>query len=99
MLNAAVIGVGSMGKNHARIYSDMGNIELVAVADLDEKHVEKIAKKYGCKGYIDYKEMLEKEDIDLVSVVVPTKMHKKVACDVIEKKINLLIEKPIASSV
>lgn len=97
-LNVAVIGVGSMGKNHARIYSDLSGVNLVAVADNNRKTAQDISKKYGCQPYVDYKKMLESEELDIVSVAVPTKLHKQVASDVIEKEINVLIEKPIASS-
>jgi predicted dehydrogenase len=99
LLNVAVIGVGAMGKNHARVYSDIDNVYLVAVADTNESNAKNIAKKYGCKSYKDYKEMLENEKLDIVSIVVPTNLHKKVALDVIEKGINVLLEKPIASTI
>lgn len=98
-LNAAVIGVGSMGKNHARIYADLPGVNLVAVADSNEETAENIAEKYTCKPYKDYKEMIQNEKLDVVSIAVPTKLHMQVALDVIEKGINVLIEKPIASSV
>lgn len=99
MLKAAVIGVGMMGKNHARIYADMERTDLVAIADPDEVLVKKLSKKYGCKGYIDYKDMLESEKLDVVSVAVPTELHKKVAFDLIEKGIPMLLEKPISGTV
>ena len=81
MLNVAVIGVGSMGKNHARVYSNMDEVNLVAVADVDETSANQIAKRHRCKAYTDYNEMLLKEKPDFVSVVVPTSLHKKVAFD------------------
>ena len=84
MLNVAVIGIGAMGKNHARIYFDIDNVNLVAVADPDEKRAKNIAKKYGCKAYTDYKGMLSNENLDIISVAVPTQMHKDVAFDVIK---------------
>ncbi len=99
MLNAAVIGVGSMGKNHARIYADMEDTNLVAIADPDAVLVRKLAKKYGCKAYTNYTDMLCTEKIDLISVVVPTELHKNVALDVISKGVDILLEKPIASDV
>jgi len=98
MLNAAVIGIGSMGKNHARIYDSISDVNLVAVSDIDEKS-KGIADKYGAKFYIDYKEMLNNEKIDLISIAVPTKYHKEVALLAIEKEINVLLEKPIAIDV
>jgi UDP-N-acetylglucosamine 3-dehydrogenase len=98
VLNVAVIGVGSFGKNHVRVYSELENVRLAAVADPDEGHL-KAAAKTGASCYLDYKEMLAKEQLDVVSVVVPTRLHHKIALEVIEAGINLLIEKPIASTV
>ncbi len=98
-LNAGVIGVGSMGKHHARNYSEIANVDLIAVADLDEEKSQEISKRFKCKGYADYREMLQTEKLDLVSIAVPTKYHKQVALDCIAKGINILIEKPIASTV
>ncbi|MBI2653370.1 Gfo/Idh/MocA family oxidoreductase [Candidatus Woesearchaeota archaeon] len=98
-LNVAVIGVGSMGKNHARVYSEMENVNLVAIADTDKAIGKNIADKYGTNHYTDYKDMLKKEEIDAVSVSVPTKLHKDVAIDAIRKKINVLVEKPIAADI
>ncbi len=98
MLKVGVIGAGSFGKNHVRVYSDLDNVELVAVADPDIKHLNK-CKKAGANCYLDYKEMLEKEELDIVSLVVPTKLHHKLALEVINAGMNLFVEKPIASSV
>ncbi|MBS3105421.1 Gfo/Idh/MocA family oxidoreductase [Candidatus Woesearchaeota archaeon] len=95
-LKVAVIGAGAMGKSHARIYSDMGNAELIAVCDKDEKAANEIAKKHNAKPFTDYKEIDEK--LDAVSVCVPTKLHKGVAMFFINKGINVLIEKPITDS-
>ncbi len=97
-MNVGVVGVGNMGRHHARIYYELDNANLVAIADINED-VKKIAEKYNCKFYKNYKEMLEKEDLDAVSVVVPTKLHKEVALDVINAGKHILLEKPIASNV
>jgi len=98
-LNAGVIGIGSMGRNHARIYAELPGVNLVAVADSNEETTDNITEKYACKPYKDYKEMIENKKLDVISIAVPTKLHKQVALDVIEKGINVLIEKPIAPSV
>lgn len=92
----AVIGVGNMGKNHARIYAENSN--LVAVADLDEALGQSVAKTHGVKFYKDYKEMIKTEKIDAVSVVVPTKYHKDVSVNTLKAGIATLLEKPIAIS-
>lgn len=98
-IKVAVIGVGAMGRNHARVYSEMPGCRLVAVADVDKEKSEEIADKFNCKYYLDYKKMLEQEDIEAVSIAVPTKFHKDVSIYVIEKGIHLLLEKPIAGTV
>ena len=98
-LNVAVIGAGSMGKNHARIYSEMKEINLVAVCDSDKNCAKEIAEKYNAKAYYDYKEMIRKEKIDAISICVPTKLHKEVALHAINAKIHTLVEKPIATAV
>ena len=98
-LNAGVIGVGNMGQHHARNYHEIPKTNLVAIADTDPGIGKQIAKKYDANYYADYREMLSKEKIDLITIAVPTKFHKTVALDCIAKKINILIEKPIAGTV
>lgn len=98
-MKVAVIGVGNMGQHHARNYTEIANVELLAVSDVNPKIGKPIAERFKCKYYSDYKEMLEKEEIELVTIAVPTKLHKKVALDCIKKGVHILIEKPIAATV
>lgn len=98
-LNVAVIGVGAMGKSHARVYSNMNNVELIAVCDIDKEAAKNMASKYKANYYSNYKEMLKKERLNAISICVPTKLHKKIADDFIKNKINVLIEKPIAATI
>jgi UDP-N-acetylglucosamine 3-dehydrogenase len=98
-LRVAVIGVGNMGKNHARIYSQIPETDLVAISDVNESAAQRVASMYGTKWYLDYKEMLEKEELDAVSIVVPTTKHEEVTLDVINCGKHVLLEKPIAESV
>src|SRR3989338_75860 len=97
-LKVAVIGAGSMGKNHARIYSEMKDVSLIAVCDSNKEFAKEIADKYKAKPYSEYKEMLKNEKIDAASICVPTKLHKDVALEVIKNKIHVLVEKPIATT-
>lgn len=99
VINTAVIGVGNMGRHHARVYSQIEGINLVAVADPDKKNGQDIARKYNCRYYENYKDMLKKEKIDAVSTAVPTSLHKKIAVSCINKNVPVLIEKPIADTV
>ncbi|MFQ3661980.1 MAG: Gfo/Idh/MocA family oxidoreductase [Chloroflexaceae bacterium] len=98
-LRAGVIGVGSMGRNHARVYASMEGVELAAVSDTDPATATHIGAMYRCQAYTNYREMLEEERLDLVSIVVPTKHHFEVAREVIDHGVSLLIEKPIAATV
>ncbi|MBN2101821.1 MAG: Gfo/Idh/MocA family oxidoreductase [Candidatus Aenigmarchaeota archaeon] len=99
VLNVAVIGTGNMGRNHIRTYSEIDDAKLVAISDVIEDRGKGLAEKFGCRFYKDYNEMFKKEKIDIVSICVPTFLHKKVAKDVISHGVNFLIEKPIARNV
>ncbi len=99
MIRAAVIGVGSMGKNHARIYNEIEDVDLVAVSDVDYDLAEKIASRYKTKCYREYTQMLAEEKLDLVSIAVPTRLHHRVASYAMERGLHVLLEKPIADSV
>ncbi len=98
MINVAVVGVGTMGRNHARVYSEMKGVKLLAVCDINPKTVKEIAKQYNISYYVDYKQLIRSEKLDAVSIAVPTEFHKKVAEYFIKKNIPVLIEKPIAST-
>ena len=98
-LKAAVIGVGAMGRNHARVYADLPDVELVGAADFLEGNAQQTARRFGGTAYQDYRRMLDEQKPDLVTVAVPTVDHLRVALDVIGRGIHLLIEKPIAFTV
>jgi len=100
MLRAGVVGVGAMGRHHARVFTELSTscgVELVGVADKDLEQAKKIAGKYGVPAFEDHKELAE-QDLDIVSIVVPTSLHKEVAFDFIQKGVNVLVEKPIADT-
>ncbi len=99
LLNAAVIGVGTMGRNHVRVLAGLPHVQLVAVADVDENAVMQVASTYKAHAYTDYREMFRQEDLDLVVIAVPTRLHTPIALDAITHGLHCLIEKPIASSV
>jgi UDP-N-acetylglucosamine 3-dehydrogenase len=96
-VRVAVIGGGAMGQHHIRIYSEMKDVELVGICDTDRSRAESLAKKYNTAPYFDHKELL-KQELDAVSVVVPTTLHTKIALDAIESGTQLLVEKPIADT-
>ncbi len=98
-LRAAVIGVGVMGANHARVYARMPQTTLVAVADLDENQRTRVARTYKARPYADYRRMLEKEDLDVVTIALPTHLHHQVAKETMAAGIHTFVEKPMADSV
>lgn len=96
-MKIGVIGVGSLGQHHARIYSQLTDVELFGVCDVDKKRAEKIAKNFNAKSFFDYKELIGK--VDAVSIVVPTPFHYSVAKDFLHSGIHCLVEKPITDNV
>jgi predicted dehydrogenase len=95
-IKAAVIGVGSMGVNHARVNWELPDVDLVGVVDFDEARAQSVAKKYSTKAYTDYQQLLDETKPDEVTLAVPTVYHHKIALDIIDRGIPLLIEKPIS---
>ena len=93
-LRVGVAGVGYLGRIHARIYAAMPDVELVGVADVNEKAVKEVAAQHGCAAYTDPKELLGK--VDAVSIVVPTIHHGEVARPFLARGVHMLMEKPIA---
>lgn len=95
-IRVGVIGVGYLGKFHAEKYAAMEEADLVGVVDLDRKVAEGIATRLGASCYADYHDLLA--DVDAVSIVVPTIGHHKVALDCLNNGKDVLIEKPITST-
>lgn len=95
-LRVGVVGVGYLGRFHARIYADMPDVELVGVVDVDSARAREIAEQHGCEAYTDYNDLLGR--VDAVSIVVPTIHHAAVARPFLERGVHMLMEKPIAPS-
>ncbi len=95
-LRLGVVGVGYLGRFHARIYNDMPGVELVGVVDIDRSTVQSVASQLGCAAYTDHADLLDK--VEAVSIVVPTALHLQVARPFLERGIHMLMEKPIAPS-
>ena len=91
-LKVGVIGIGHLGKEHARIYRELPESELVGISDLDPAKAEK-AKELGTVYYKDYRDLLGK--VEAVSVATPTSTHYTVAKEFLNAGIHTLIEKPI----
>jgi predicted dehydrogenase len=99
MTKVAVIGAGAMGRNHARVYSEIESVQLVGVADIFADAAEKTARRFGTVAYTDYLTLLDEQKPEAVTIAVPTIEHLNAAKAVAERGIHMLIEKPIAFSV
>jgi UDP-N-acetylglucosamine 3-dehydrogenase len=97
-LRSAVIGLGAMGANHARVYAEIDGVELVAVADTDAGRLDAAVRRWAARGYADCRRMLTEERLDLLTVAVPTRGHFDVAAEVIGHGVPLLVEKPLAAT-
>ena len=98
-MNVGVVGLGYMGCNHVRVYADMHEVNLVAVADTDDARLDAVARRYPVRIYDDHREMFDRERLDAVSIVVPTGLHREVALVAISAGTAALIEKPIGRCV
>ena len=101
MIRIGVIGVGSMGANHARIYHELEGekrVKLVGIADVNEERAKELAYRYDTHAFKDYMKLLG-QDLDAVSVAVPTTLHKKVTLEAIKRNRSVLVEKPLADTV
>ncbi len=96
MINVGVIGVGSIGQHHARIFSALDDVNLVGIVDADSARGEEIASKYGCRAYTSYKEMIH--SVDAVSIAVPTTLHFQIGMDCLKHNKSILVEKPVTTS-
>ena len=94
-MKVGVIGVGAMGRNHVRVYSELKGVDQVFVYDSVAESARKVKDLASVCSSID--EILKKTEF--VSICVPTKYHYKVAKQVIENGLNFLIEKPLALNV
>lgn len=84
------------GERHARVYSELPNVQLVAVFDSDINRAREIAERYGCEAATDIDSLFGK--IDVASIVTPTGDHAKMAIPLLNAGVDILIEKPITAT-
>ncbi len=95
-IKVAVIGVGFLGERHAKIYSELPDVELVGVVDVDHERAASIAEMYHCTAFSDIAPLIGV--IDAASVVVPTFSHYHVAKTLLDAGVDLLLEKPMTAT-
>ncbi len=95
VLRAGVVGVGSLGQHHARIYTQMKGVELVGVVDTDADRAAEIAERHGVSVYPDTESLARM--VNLATVATPTLFHEEAATPLLEAGVATLVEKPIAA--
>ena len=98
-IGVAVIGVGFWGRNHARVYMEIPEAELIGVCDINSERAKETAEKYGVEAYTDSRKLLKRDDVDAVSICTWTTTHAKETIKALKAGKHVLVEKPIASTV
>jgi UDP-N-acetyl-2-amino-2-deoxyglucuronate dehydrogenase len=99
-IRLGIIGCGRISKNHFEAVSQIPEAEFVAAADIVPEKLKHVQEQYGInKTYVNYQEMLEKEQLDIVSICSPSGMHPQMGIDVASHKIHVLTEKPMGTSI
>jgi predicted dehydrogenase len=90
----AVVGCGEFGRNHARVYCDVPNVQLAGVLDENRARAVQVAQEFQVRAFQSFEEL--QGAVDAASVAVPTAVHREVGCQLLEMGIDALIEKPMA---
>ncbi len=96
-IRVGVVGIGHLGGYHLQKYAKIDGCKITAVSDTEAERAKKAAEVYGCAAFTDHRELLDK--VDAVSIAVPTGYHHAVARDFLAAGIDVLIEKPLCSTV
>jgi len=97
-----LIGAGTFGEMHLHAYSQMGrrdDIKLAAIADVDAALLEKRKQEYGVATYLDYRQMLEEQELEAVAVATPDHLHGEISVDCLEAGKHVFVEKPLDTDV
>jgi len=98
MVRIGVVGVGTFGVNHLRAFTQTGRegvAELVAAADLDAERLAEMGKQFGMRTYSSHREMIEREELDAITVVTPDFAHRQITLDALAAGKHVLVEKPL----
>ena len=95
-IRAAVVGVGHLGQHHARVLAAIPGVRLVGVADTRPEQARTVAERVGTRAFDDFRALLDQ--VDAVSIAVPTILHREIAAPFLRRGIATLVEKPLAAS-
>jgi predicted dehydrogenase len=92
----AVIGVGHLGRHHARILAELPGVQLSAVVDINSRRAEEIASQYGAVAHTDWRAVMG--TVDAVTIAAPTEAHATIAAAFLEQRVHVLVEKPMTAT-
>ncbi len=98
MIKVGLIGCGKISVNHLLAFEKIDNAKIVAACDLNEENLKVVCDKTGAVPYIDYKEMVEKEELDLAVITLPHGLHNESTCFCAEHGLDVFLEKPMGIS-
>jgi UDP-N-acetylglucosamine 3-dehydrogenase len=97
MIKIGVIGAGSMGKNHARVCSEINDVELVGICDVDKNTAKVVADRFHTTAYTSYQDLISK--VDAVIIATPTSTHFDISTKALSSGKHVLVEKPICDTI
>jgi UDP-N-acetylglucosamine 3-dehydrogenase len=99
VLNAAVIGTGVWGRNHARVYSTLQNVNLSGIVDRDKTRAKEIGELFQTNYYTNVDDIIQDPSIDLISICTPTITHSEISIAALNAGKNVLVEKPMTNTI
>jgi predicted dehydrogenase len=96
-LRVGVVGVGHLGKHHARVLASLPDVDLAAVVDINSERAAEVAAANGTRALTDFRQILG--EVDAVTIAVPTELHRDIAIAFLSSGVPVLVEKPMARSV
>jgi predicted dehydrogenase len=98
-IGIGVVGVGILGERHARVFSELSDSELIAVADTNNERAERVANQLGVRAYDDHRALLDDPAVGAVAVATPDHLHFEPVMAALKARKHVLVEKPLATTV
>ncbi len=98
MIKVGLIGCGKISRGHIDAFKEIPDAAITAACDLNEEALRSVCEEICAKGYVDYKEMVQKEDLDLVIINLPHGLHGEATCFCAERGVDVFLEKPMGIS-
>ncbi|MBU4509543.1 Gfo/Idh/MocA family oxidoreductase, partial [bacterium] len=99
MIKIGIIGCGFMGKTHANCYRTLQNVKVVGAYDIRPDKVMEIANLTGARIFTNVNELINNKEIDAISILLPTHLHKELVIKTAQAKKHIFCEKPLALTV